>query len=294
MTRWSLAVLALSFGATAQAQTLPPAPYCPPFALRGVAGANAFRITETLASFEGPGGERGHTLVTGLFASRRLGAITPLARVSFVHHDPGAASSGSGISNPLLGASYGRAFSRVFRVGAFAGTTLAIGSGGGSAADPAAAAAMTGAANARTGMDNALFAVNYWTLTGGVGVARVTAGSTLQAEATLFQLTRVRGARAQDASRTNLTAGLHAARFLAPRASVSGELRFQRWLSDALPVRRDPSAREQASAALGARFHFRLGRSGWLRPGVAYVRALDAPLSVRDYGVVELDVPVTF
>ena len=52
---------------------------------------------------------------------------------------------------------------------------------------------MTAGISARSAMDNALFAVDYWTVIGGLGLARITPGSTLQAEVTVLQLTRARG-----------------------------------------------------------------------------------------------------
>jgi hypothetical protein len=142
-------------------------------------------------------------------------------------------------------------------------------------------------------MDNALFAVNYGTVIGGLGAARVTRGLTLQAEATVLQLTRLRGPRSQDTVRTNLTLGLHAGRFLSPRVSLGAELRLQRWMSEAAPVRANPAAREALTAAIGSRLHLRLGKR-WLRPGLSYTRALDAPLEGQGYDMLQLDVPLAF
>jgi len=118
-------------------------------------------------------------------------------------------------------------------------------------------------------------------LIGGLGLARVTRGLTLQAEVTLLQLTRVRGPDSQDASRSNFTAGVHAGHFFSPRLSLGAEVRIQRWLSDAAPVRRDPAAREQLTIGVGPRFHLKLAGKRWLRPGLSYTRALDAPMATR-------------
>jgi hypothetical protein len=100
-------------------------------------------------------------------------------------------------------------------------------------------------------MDNALFAVNYWTVIGGLGLARITHGLTLQAEVTVLQLTRARGPETQDKSRTNLTAGLHAGHFFSPKVSFGAEVRVQRWL----------------------------------RPGLSYARAFDDPMKRSGYDV---------
>jgi hypothetical protein len=70
-------------------------------------------------------------------------------------------------------------------------------------------------------------------------------------------------------------------------------VRMQRWMSDAAPVRSDPRAREQFTFGIGPRLHFKLGKR-WLRPGLAYSRALDEPMKGRGYDIVQLDVPFAF
>jgi hypothetical protein len=214
--------------------------------------------------------------------------------VTWIRNSPGGGgASGTAVSNPLLGANYVRPLANGWRLTLFGAATLPIGSGGGDAPDPRAAAAIARAVPARSAMDNALFAVNYFTVIGGAGAARVTPGLTLQAEATVLQLFRVRGPDSQDVRRTNLTVGLHAGRFLSRRVSVGAELRMQRWLTDAAPVRQNLDARETITAAVGPRLHFRLGKR-WLRPGVSYTRALDDPLRDQGYGIFQLDVPLAF
>jgi hypothetical protein len=53
------------------------------------------------------------------------------------------------------------------------------------------------------------------------------------------------------------------------------------------------------TVAFGPRFHFRVGKQGWLRPGISFVRGLDArgfeaPLLTAQPTGVQIDVPVTF
>jgi hypothetical protein len=288
-----LAAVFLS-GSPLAAGTAPPAPYSLPWLLRAAAAANVVRLDETLAFFDGPSGTSSETYVTSFLATRKLGLFAPVFRESWVHNAPGVGSGGGGFSNPLVGVTYVRPFAGAWRASAFFATTLPIGSGGGDTPDPAAQAAMSAAINARSGMDNALFAVNYWTLIVGASAARVSPSLTLQAEVTLLQLTRVRGPESQDASRTNFTAGLHLGHFFSRRLSLAGELRVQRWMSDAAPVRKDPAAREQATLAVGPRLHFKLGPASWIRPGLSYSRALDKPMSSKGYDIVQLDVPVSF
>ena len=276
----------------------PPPPYSLPWLLRPATAATVVRLDTTVAFHEdATSGASGHTLVFSLIASRKISTrVAPLFRLSWVRLSPSDGSrepSGRAFSNPLAGLSYVRPLAGPWRLSLFAATTVPIGQGGGDAPDPGAAAAIARGIPARSAMDNALFAVNYWTVIGGVGAARVTRGATLQAEATVLQLTRVRGASTQDGSRTNLTLGLHAGHFLTPRVSLGGELRMQRWLTNAAPVRANPQARETVTAAFGPRFHFKWGKR-WVRPGLSYTQALDRPLDSQRYLMLQVDVPVVF
>jgi hypothetical protein len=152
-------------------------------------------------------------------------------------------------------------------------------------------------------MDNAMFAVDYLTAIGGVDAAYVDHRFTVQAEATLFQLFRVRGAGtapATDDTRTNSTFGLHAGFFILPQLSVGGELRYQRWLTTptqlvmmkAVPI--PDASLDTTTVAIGPRGHFALGHGMFFRPGLAYARGLDKPLSSSSYNMVQVDLPVVF
>jgi hypothetical protein len=302
MTRLGALLAALTVAATpARAQAPAPTPVPPyslPWLLRPATAATVVRLDSTLALYENPAtGADGDTLVESFIASYRASARwAPLARVSWIRNSaPGgtAEASGTAFSNPLLGATYVRPLADGWRLAVFGATTVPVGSGGGDTPDAGAAGAVSRAVPARSAMDNALFAVNYWTVIGGLAAARVTPRLTLQAEATVLQLTRVRGPETQDAARTNLTLGLHAGRFFGSRVSLGAELRMQRWLSNAAPVRADPSAREAVTAAIGPRLHLRVGRRV-IRPGLSYTRALDDPLHLQGYDMIALDVPVSF
>ncbi|HEY5907758.1 MAG TPA: hypothetical protein VIZ31_06915 [Vicinamibacteria bacterium] len=91
-----------------------------------------------------------------------------------------------------------------------------------------------------------------------------------------------------------MTAGLHAGHFFSPKVSLGAELRIQRWLTNAAPVRSDPSARQQVTLGLGPRFHFKLDEKRWLRPGLSYTRALDDPMKGSGYDILQVDVPFAF
>ncbi len=275
----------------------PPAPYSLPWLLRPATPASVVRLDETLAFFDDPAtGEGGGTYVTSLIATYRASdRFVPIFRETFIRNaPPGGAASASAFSNPLVGVSYFHPLGGGWRWTGFFASTIPIGSGGGDNPDASKAAAQTAAIPARSSMDNALFAVNYWTVIGGLGLARITPGLTLQAEVTVLQLTRARGPDTQDASRTNFTAGLHAGHFFSPKLSLGAELRVQRWLTNAAPVRNDPSARQQFTLGLGPRFHFRLGGKRWLRPGLSWTRSFDDPMKKSGYDVFQLDVPFAY
>lgn len=275
-----------------------PAPYSLPWLMRPVAAAHVVRVDETMAFLEDPALKTsGATYVSGLTATYRLNPRwVPVFRVMWVKHDaPGGGRelSGSSFSNPIVGINYVRPLSGGWRWSAFGASSLPISSAGGDKPDPGAAAAVAAGIPARSGMDNTLFAVNYWGLVGGLGVARVTPELTLQAEATVFQLTRVRGPKSQDSRRTNFTAGVHVGHFVSPKMSLGAEVHMQRWLTDAAPVRANAAARDQFTFSFGPRFHFKAGRR-MLRPGVSYTRALDAPMKTRGYDILQIDFPVAF
>jgi hypothetical protein len=294
----ALSILLICGATSASAQPAsPPPPYSLPWLLRPVVPASVVRLDETLAFLEDPAsGSGGATYVTSLIATWRASPRwVPIFRQTFIHNDPplSANPSATAFSNALVGINHLRPLSRDWRFAGFFASTLPIGSGGGDRPDPARSAAQTAAIPARSAMDNALFAVNYWTVIGGLGVARVTPGLTLQAEVTVLELLRVRGPDSQDGNRTNFTAGLHAGHFFSPRMSLGAEVRLQRWLTNAAPVRNDPSAREQLTFGVGPRFHFKLG-GHWVRPGISYTRAFDDPMERQGYDIVQIDVPVAF
>ena len=178
--------------------------------------------------------------------------LAPLFRIGFIQNNAGGTAvdatgkaikatyptvSGNATSNPLIGLTYGRKVDS-FRYAGFLAATIPIGGGGGGPPTPTMpgiAGAESQAVWARSAMDNAMFAVNYFTAVGGVDAADVANKRTVQAEATLFQLFRARGSdnltASNDSTRTNSTFGLHVGYFFLPVLSVGGEVRYQRWLS---------------------------------------------------------------
>ncbi len=293
--------------ATAEAKPPPPlAPYSLPWSLRPVIAPTVLRIESSLARYENAASEGGLSAVTVLTGSYRIegtgpkaAGLAPMLRLAIASDLPpsAAAPGGTIVSNPLVGAGYAMRFDRL-RLNAFLAATVPIGGGGGNAPDAGNANARAKALPARMQMDNALFAVNDFTLVVGLAAAYVAHGFTLQAEATVLQLMRVRGEAVQkETSKTNFTSGIHAGYFFAPWISAGAEVRYQRWLNAPLAVDADATGatKDNLSLALGPRFHVQVGKT-WLRPSVAYERGIDKPLAsaLLNYHVVRLDVPLLF
>lgn len=285
------------------ANTAPPAPYSLPWQLRPVTVGNVVRSDTSVAFFDAnsatPGEDaHGATVSSMLLATYKLTPhFAPLVRAAFVYNNEpavaGAAPSGSAVVNPLVGGTYAATLVGL-KVAAFGAVTLPIGQGGGDTPGAAEATAALRGIPARSAMDNAMFATNYFTMIVGAGAAYVRRGFTGQVEATVLQLIKTRGPDADDAARTNFTAGAHAGYFVIPQFSISGEIRYQRWLSDAAPAVKNPAARETITFAVGPRLHFKVGHTQWVRPGISYSRVLDAPYSSNAYQIVQIDLPFTF
>ena len=284
----------------APAPAPPPPPYSLPWQLRPVAAANVLRSDTAVALYD-TAGASGSTVASMFLASYKVTpSLAPMVRFGYSQNDaPGMTPDGKSFVNPIVGATFAKKVDSI-RWAAFLGATVPIGTGGGNMPDMGTATANAAGIAARSAMDNAMFAVNYFTAIAGGGIAYVNHKLTVQAEATLLQLFRVRGemaTSATDSTRTNSTVGLHAGYFIVPMLSVGGELRYQRWLSTpTLPNGMDIASanKDTMTVAIGPRAHFQVGKGLWLRPGIAYARALDQPLSASSYNVIQIDVPFVF
>jgi hypothetical protein len=279
---------------TPAAATPPPPPYSLPWQLRPVAAVNVLRSDTSVALYDNGMGASGSTVASMFLGSYKLTpSLAPLVRVGFVQNNaPATGADGSSFVNPILGVTYAKKVDSI-RWAAFLGGTVPIGMGGGNTPDAGAAGANAAGIRARSAMDNAMFAVNYFTAIVGGGVAYVDHKLTVQLEATLLQLLRVRGdmsAASPDSARTNSTFGLHVGYFLVPALSLGGELRYQRWLSASFTG----AAKDTMTMAIGPRVHFQVSKGLWLRPGLSYSRALDLPLTDASYNMVQIDVPFYF
>lgn len=284
-------VAAAGSNALAQTSSPPPAPYSLPFALRSAVAGTSVRSDTSYAMHDG-----GDTLVELLSASYKLAPDFALGlRQGWVNESPDAGPSASALSNLALGATFAPKLAGDFRLVPFLGVALPTAQGGGNTPDATKGAAVGAGVWARSAMDNAMFAKNDLVVYPGLGLAYVANGLTVQAEATVLELMRVRGADKQaDASKTNLTAGLHVGYFVVPMVSLAAELRHQRWLSSPVAVTANDTMRDTTTAAAGARVHLKLGDGVWLRPGVSYARPIDDPMAKNGYQIVGLDVPLSF
>jgi opacity protein-like surface antigen len=278
----------------------PPPPYSLPWQLRPVTAATVLRSDTTIALYENPknGEESGETIASMFLASYKLTPeIAPLVRLGIVQNsEPGdVRGRATAFVNPVIGVTYARKIKGPFKAAAFLGMTVPIGMGGAKKAALSDTASAVGrGVQARSAMDNAMFAVNYITPIVGLGGAYIANKLTVQLEATLLQLFRTRNEDiSKDSKRTNFTSGLHVGYFLAPFVSLGAEYRYQRWLSDAEPVVANSDARENQTIAIGPRFHFKAG-STWLRPGISYSTAIDKPFSDSHYHMLQVDVPAIF
>lgn len=267
------------------------AKYSLPFALRPAAPPNLARIDAPLAVQDGQ-----TTVPSTLTAGGKLHAdLGVYARLALVRNAPSGADAGFAVSNPLAFALYSPQIAPKLRLPIFAGVALPVGAGGGDQPSASTRAAMGAGIYGRQAMDNALFASNYLTPTVGAGIAWIDRGWTLQAEATVLQLLRVKGSAVDsDASRTNFTAGATVGYLIAGLVNVSAEVHYQRWLSTPAAVSKDSSLRDQLTVGGGARLNVPLSDTILARPGLAYFQGVDDPMAARGYRIVQLDVPVVF
>ena len=278
-----------------------PPPYSLPFQLRPVVVGNVVRSDTAIAFYENPAnGESGSTVASMLLASYKVtDELAPLLRLGIVSNSPPDAptnpESGTGFLNPVLGVTYAPKISPNFKLGLFLGVTVPIGSGGGNDPEPKNVMANGAGIFARSALDNAMFAVNDFVVFPGVGAAFTDAGFTAQVEATVLQLTRVKGDEpvVPDSSRTNFTTGLHLGYFVIPALSLAAELRHQRWLSTPKAIENDTTdtLRDNTTVELGPRLHIKIGDKSWFRPAIGYVIPLDDPMKDRKYKIIHLDLP---
>ena len=280
------------------------APYAMPWQLRAIIPGTGARFDSAIAFYEDKNGNSGGTAVASMLggAYKLLPELALSMRLGFVNNNPPAsAPSATSFINPLLGGLYSFKLSSDFRLTFFLGMTAPIGMGGGNYPDPAIQSANSAGILVRSAMDNALFAVNYFTVIPGVDLAYVAHGVTVQLEATLLQLTRVRGEQIdKDPSRTNFTSGVTVGYAFTPQVFLVSELRYQRWLDNQTVAASASPATENLSFAVGPRVQFKAGDLT-MKPGLAYAQGILGPMARGGYTyptnsdkIIFLDFPVSF
>lgn len=267
------------------------APYSLPWGLRPIIPVTVLRFDSVVATYRSNDSLGVTTTILPLVGYRFTPHFMGVARWGLIGNAAPDGTSGVSISNAALGGIWGLKLPANLRLAFFLGATIPIGTGGAKAVDPLSTAATSAGLYSRSAMDNAMFAVNDFTLFPGIDVAYVGHGVTVQIEATVLQLMRVKNEATQtDAFRTNFTTGIHLGYFLTKWLTLTVELRYQRWLSTPDAVAADETLRDNLSLALGPRFHVKLAK-GFLRPGIAYNAGLAGRLGTSSYHMVLLDIP---
>lgn len=266
--------------------------YSLPWTMRPAIAPSLVRI-ETTWAFANPA-ISGVTMLTAGYA------VVPAtfgvyAREAFVHQAPSMGASANAFSNPLFFALFTPQVYPGLRLSFFAGVALPLGMGGGNAPEAPVRRTVGSGIYTRSAMDNALFAVNYATPTVGAGIVYVGHGFTAQAEATVLQLVRVRGAAVDsDAMRTNFTAAAHLGYQVLPWLTPGVELHYQHWLSTPAAVAANSVLRSQLSLELGVRFNVPVSPTVLLRPGVSFGFGLNGTMWHDNYRVLHVDLPIAF
>jgi hypothetical protein len=268
-----------------------PPPYSVPFQLRPAVVPNAVRLDTSFAPHnDAATGEKRFTTISILTGAVRftkeLGAIV---RIGF-----DANKDSANFTNPVVGGQYLLPIGEDLRLAFFLGVAMPLGQGGGDDPNFARIGTHGAAALTRNAFDNALFAPNYLTIFPGVSFAYVANNMTVQVEATVFEQFRARGPTTQE-TRTNFTTGLHFGYFVLPELSLGAELRYQRFLKHEAPTQaNDKPGVDTVNFSVGARGHFKIADKHWFRPGLAYARGLDKPMTDQNYNIIQVDLLFIF
>ncbi|MBK6533006.1 MAG: hypothetical protein IPN17_18320 [Deltaproteobacteria bacterium] len=276
--------------------TAPPGPmararYSLPWNLRPAIAPNLLRLDVAVA-FNAAGTNTATIFTAGGKPIASLPDLGFYGRVGAVTFGPDATSGHATFVNPIVFALWTPQIAAGVRLPVFLGVTVPVGTG--SAASPLQRSTFASGIYTRQAMDNALFAANYLTVTAGAGLSWMSHGLTLQAEATVLQLTRVWGASVDaDSSRTNFTTGFHAGYQVVPWLTVSVEGHYQHWLSTPAAVTANALMRSQFTVGGGVRGNIPAG-SVLLRPGVAVFFPTGGQMRAADATILQFDLAAPF
>lgn len=284
------------FAAAARADDPTAAPYDAGYALRAPFATTAVRA-ETAYGLDYRVSSTVVQYLTAAYAP--IEHLSFFARGGWVDYLPEDGAESSAFTNVALGGQWAGSLTPALRFAATAGMGLPVGQGGGDSPDAGEAAAIAAGNLARSRLEGStMFSPNDLAGFAGGDLAWVARGWTLQAEASVFELFRVRGAASDpDAYKTNLMAAVHAGYFLLPQLSIGLEMRDHTYLSTPVAVAEGKASRTFFTAGGGIRAHVELAPRIWFRPGLAYFQPLNDPtpaISAGNYHIVQLDLPLSF
>lgn len=268
-------------------------PYSLPWQLRPVLPTTLLRSDTSLAFY----GVQGSSIVSIIHGSYKIVPhVGVFAKLAVAENSPPTGAGGFGLANPLLGGIIGLWPAKGLKLGLSMGLTLPVGSGGSLSGDQGAIDTNVAAMQARSGFDNVLFMPDYFSIQPGVDLAWVTKNLTLQGEANIAFLTKVRGRQQEKSANQEMSFGLHAGYFFLPWLSAGLDFRYQTWISTPRHVQDDPShnSRDNLTFGLGPRFHIMLSDTLKFRPGLSMSFGLDQPMAGSHYKIIQLDLPFFF
>jgi hypothetical protein len=244
--------------------------------------------------------QAGHSFVTVATVGYDFApSLRAFARWGLVGDSPPERSGALAFANPALGGRFSFAPISQLRVGVEAGVVLPLGSGGGD--PPAADASLSEIDDYRNtvfamvrgrALHPALFDPNYLTPYVGLDAGTTISNVVVRVETFVEQSLRVRGSDQLDSAKTRLRFNLHGGYLVIPQIEPFLELRWFRFLSEPSFVPRDTATADTLFGALGVAFV--LAPALPLRLRLAYLRALDEPLTRDDFDAFSLQVGVDF
>lgn len=270
-------IRALAVALVVLAKADPRAAYTLPFAMRPWAPPDLVRVDAAIARHAA-----GTTVASTVTGGVKLhDAVGLYARTALVREGAHVAPA-----NPLVFGLWSPRLGPTTRLPVFAALGLPL-------ALPLDGAVGRHAAAARQQMDGALFATSYLTAALGLGLAHVERGVTIQIEAAVFDLLRLKGSDPEP-TRSNFTAGASVGWLAFGVVNVGVEVHWQQWISTPRAVRKDASARDQLTVGGGLRVNVPVFERVLARPGVGWFQAIDDPMARAGYRIVVVDVPVSF
>jgi hypothetical protein len=213
-------------------------------------------------------------------------SFSTFARVGALYNASTGLESAVDVANPMLGATAQFEVAKDLVLGGQAGFTVPVGTGGG---DAPSAAALRGWLNS-IDWGGVMFAPNHFDLFAGARATYTLRRCSFQLESVLYELLRVRGAKADPVGASVTLTGTTATMAYAvlPQLSLSTAISETRVWNTPTYVASNPDSRVDYFFIAGATTTLKVARTdvSWT---LLYARALDLPLSGQRFQVAELD-----